>query len=215
MRLRGIIVVMGAVLVAGCAETKAPKIDPSGLVELSSRRPGELYSHPSRSIDDYDDIFIDEVGLSYAPKQKALSDLDSQRLKMGVYEIVGRQIPAAGQLATAKPGPCTVKLGVQLADLEWPSERRSGATTVILEFTDSMSGDKIVRYTQHRELVGQPTAAGEPDLKRLGQTLEVVAEDVRLRLREVLPLNRTGARAGQGCKGVIGEVRKEFKEGKK
>jgi hypothetical protein len=215
MTLHGIIVAIGAILAVACAGS-APKRDSSGLVALSSWKPGELYSHPARSIDDYDDILVGEVGLSYAAKQQALTADDQQRLKMGVFEIVGRQIPAAGQLAVSSPGPCTVTLGVQLADLTWPTANHNGGTTVILEFRDSLNGDPIVRYTQHRELsnIGPTTASG-PDLKRLGATLEVVAEDVRLRLRDVLPLNRTGARAGQGCKGVIGEVRKASKEAKK
>ena len=132
---------------------------------------------------------------------------------MGVYEIVGRQIPAAGQLAVDKPGPCTVTLAVQLASLEWPGARKNGATTVILEFCDSMNDEPIVHYEQHRELsIGVASATGGPDLRRLASTLEIVAEDVRLRLRDVLPLNRTGARADEGCKGTIGEVRKQSKQ---
>jgi len=203
---------IGVLLLIDCATEKSQTI-PGGLVRLSSWEPGSLYSHPSRSIDDYDDILVGDVNLSYAPNQQALSDADAQRLRMGVFEIVGRQIPAAGQLAVAKPGPCTVKLQVQLSQLEWPAAKKNGSTTVVLEFRDSMNDDPIVRYEQHRELsIGPATPAGGPDLKRLASTLEIVAEDVRLRLRDVLPLNRTGARADEGCKGRIGEVRKKAKQ---
>ena len=210
---RFVLLSVGVLWAIGCATSPKQHTLPGGLVRLSGEGPGSNYSHPERSIDDYDDILIGEVSLSYAPGQQQLSELDSQRLRMGVYEIVGRQIPAAGQLAVDKPGPCTVKLAVQLASLEWPGARKNGATTVILEFRDSMNDEPIVHYEQHRELsIGAANATGGPDLRRLASTLEIVAEDVRLRLRDVLPLNRTGARTDEGCKGTIGEVRKQSKQ---
>lgn len=218
MRRSPILLALGLFLAVGCA-TSEPQIDSSGLVRISSkesaREPGRLFAHPSRSIDDYDDILVREVGLSYAPKQEPLSDMDMQRLRSMTYEIVARQIPAAGQLAVNKPGPCTVQLGVQLTALVFakPGSRENGDTTIIIEFRDSLTGDPVVRYEQHRELsTGLSTQEGGADLERLGKTLEIVAEDMRLRFRDVLPLNATGARAGQGCKGVIGQVRKQAKE---
>ena len=210
---RFVLLSVAALWAIGCATSTKQQTLPGGLVRLSGEGPGSLYSHPERSIDDYDNILVGEISLSYAPGQQSLSELDSQRLRMGVYEIVGRQIPAAGQLAVDKPGPCTVTLAVQLASLEWPGARKNGATTVILEFRDSTNDEPIVHYEQHRELsIGAASAAGGPDLRRLASTLEIVAEDVRLRLRDVLPLNRTGTRADEGCKGKIGEVRKQSKQ---
>ena len=71
-----------------------------------------------------------------------------------------------------------------------------------------------MRYGQHRELsIGPRTAQGRPDLKRLESTLEIVAEDVGLRIRKVLPVKATAnARADQGCKGTIGEVRRRARQ---
>ena len=216
MRRSPVIFVLGLFVMVGCA-TSEPRTDASGLVRIESketkREPGKLYAHPTRSIDDYDDFLLSDVGITYAPREQKLSDQDMQRLRSMSYEIVNRQIPAAGQLAVNKPGPCTVTLGVQLASLEFPTKSdQQGHATVVMEFRDSLSNDPIVRYEQHRELsMGLSTEAEGPDLDRLGKTLEIVAEDMRMRFRDVLPLNATGARAAQGCKGVIGKVRAQAK----
>lgn len=217
MRRSPIQLLLGLFLAFGCATPK-PTVDASGLVRIPSkttvRESGNLYAHPTRSIDDYDDLLLSDVVISYAPKEQKLSEEDMQRLRSMAYEIVNRQIPAAGQLAVDKPGPCTVTLGVQLNGLEFPDpgSDENGSTTVVMEFRDSLNGDPIVRYEQRRELsVGLNTQASGPDLQRLGKTLEIVAEDMRLRFRDVLPLNATGARAAQGCKGTIGMVRAQAK----
>lgn len=212
-----ILLMLGLIVAAGCA-SDAPTTDASGLVRIASketaREPGHLYAHPTRSIDDYDDFLLSDVGISYAPREQPLSEVDMRRLRSMAYEIVNRQIPAAGQLAVDKPGPCTVTLAVALNGLEFPDpgSNENGHTAVVMEFRDSISNDPIVRYEQRRELsVGLSTQASGPDLERLGKTLEIVAEDMRLRFRDVLPLNATGARSGQGCKGTIGKVRAQAK----
>jgi hypothetical protein len=184
-------------------------------VRVSSWQPGNLYAHPSRSIDDYDDILLGDVVISYAPGQQPLSEDDQQRVRMMTYGAVIQQIPAAGQLAATKAGPCTVKLGVQLAALELPpvGSSKTGATTVNLEFRDSVTGDPIVHYEQKSELSTGPreSTEGAPNLERLDSALNFVANDVRRSLREALPLGGTNARSGQGCKGTIGAVRAKFK----
>jgi hypothetical protein len=212
MRLSRIVFALGVLIWLGCATSEPPRVDASGLVRVTGWKPGELYAHPARSIDDYDDILIGDVVIDYAPNQDPLSAEDTQRLKMLVYEIVTRQIAAGGQLAAREAGACTVKLGVELADLEFPKpgSRATGSTTVNLDFRDSQTGDPIVRYGQHRDLT---LASGEgQELQRVKGTLEIVAEDVRLRLRDALPLNQTGVRSAKGCKGVIGMVRKSTKQ---
>jgi hypothetical protein len=218
MRLSRILFMLGCFLAMGCATSEPKtKTDSSGLVRIDIKGPGELFAHPSRSIDHYDDILVGEVNLSYAPKQQPLSQDDLRRFQTMAYGVVVRQIPAAGQLSAREPGPCTVKLGVQFQDLAFQGSRASenGSTIVILEFRDSLNGDPVVRYAQQRELsVGRTTASGGPDLGRLESTLEIVAEEVRLHFRDVLPLNTTNARASQGCKGTIGAVRRQAKQAK-
>jgi hypothetical protein len=217
MRRSTIQLVPGMLLALGCA-TPEPAVDASGLVRIAAketaRGPGKLYAHPTRSIDDYDDILLGDVGISYAPQEQQLTEPEMRRLRSMTYEIVNRQIPAAGQLAVAKAGPCTVTLGVNLHELEFPepNSKDNGSARVVMEFKDSQSGEPIVRYEQQRELsVGLNNTASGPDLERVGKTLEIVAEDMRLRFRDVLPLHETGARAGQGCKGTIGKVRAQTK----
>jgi hypothetical protein len=199
-------------LVLGCATSRAPKVDAAGLVRIETKEPGDLFAHTARSMDDYDNILLGDVSVTYSPQQAPLSEQDTQRLRMSAYEIVTTQIPAAGQLSVNKPGPCTVKLEVQIADLEFPAEGRrgSGSATMTMLFKDSLSGDALVRYSQHRDLALGSVA--DPNLKRLQSTLEIVAVDMRSHFRTALPLNATGARKDAGCKGVIGAVRKEARE---
>jgi hypothetical protein len=215
MRLSPILSSFGLACLVGCASPEPPAeptVDASGLVRIPSK-PGNLYAHPSSSIDDYDDILLGDVKVSYAPQQQPLSEPDTYRLRTIAYDIVTRQIPAAGQLAAAKAGPCTVELGVQLSDIEFAKAgaREDGGTTISLDFRDSVTGNPIVRYGQHRELESQ-SGASTPDLERLKENLEVVATDLRVNFRDALPLNASGARSAQGCKGTIGEVRKASKQ---
>jgi hypothetical protein len=199
----------------GCATGgSAPQVDSSGLVRIDSKEPGDLFAHPSRSMDDYDNFLLGDVSVDYAPAQTPLSELDTQRLRMSTYEIVTTQIPAAGQLGVSQPGPCTVKLEVKLSKLQLPKQgsKSNGSTTVTLLFSDSLSGDPLVRYAQQRELALGAGGPNGPELMRLQSTLEIVAVDMREHFRYALPLNGTGARADRGCKGTIGAVRKAARE---
>jgi len=201
-----------ALLAVGCATgPKKPLVDSAGLVRIDSKEPGDLFAHPSRSIDDYDNFLLGDVSVAYSPRQQPLSELDTQRLRMSTYEIVTTQIPAAGQLAVSQPGPCTVKLEVDLSDLVLPAEgsAKNGSATVTLLFRDSLSGDPLVRYAQHRELALGSSGEG---VARLSSTLELVAVDMRSHFRYALPLGGTNGRADRGCKGVIGAVRKKARE---
>jgi hypothetical protein len=214
MRTSPIVLVLGSFLAVACASSSPPQVDAAGLVRVTGWEPGALYAHPSRSIDDYDDILVGDVNVAYAPKQEPLSEQKMQRLRMKTYQAIVTEIPAAGQLAARGPGPCTVELDVQLSELELskPGSRGNGSTRVVLEFVDSRNRDPIVRYEQKRELAIGLASDEQPDIEGIGTTLEIAANDVRRRLRDALPLNATGARADQGCKGVIGEVRKQAKQ---
>jgi hypothetical protein len=216
MRLTRFPLALVVPMVFACT-TPTPKVDSSGMVRISTKEPGDLFAHPARSMDDYDNFLLGDVTIGYSPQQQPLSELDTQRVRMSAYEIVTTQIPAAGQLGVTQPGPCTVKLEVQLSDLEFPKEgaRGNGSTTVTLLFRDSLSGDPLVRYAQHRELALSGSGAAGPDLARLKSTLEIVAVDMREHFRYALPLNGTGARADRGCKGTIGAVRKAAREAQK
>jgi hypothetical protein len=217
MRLTRFVLALVVLMVVACTTPDTPKVDSSGMVRISSREPGDLYAHSSRSMDDYDNFLLGDVTIAYSPQQQPLSELDTQRVRMSSYEIVTTQIPAAGQLGVTQPGPCTVKLEVQLSDLEFPKQgaRGNGSTTVTLLFRDSLSGDPLVRYAQHRELALSGSGTAGPDLARLKSTLEIVAVDMREHFRYALPLNGTGARADRGCKGTIGAVRKAAREAQK
>lgn len=212
MRLAPSLLALVCPLALGCATGSTPSVDAAGLLRIDTQEPGDLFAHPARSMDDYDDILLGDVSVSYSPRQEPLSELDTQRLRMSAYEIVTTQIPAAGQLAAQKPGPCTVKLEVEISDLEFPGEgkRGTGSATTSMLFKDSLSGDSIVRYSQHRDLA--LGSAEDPNLRRLQSTLEIVAVDMRSHFRHALPLNATGARKDDGCKGVIGAVRKQARE---
>jgi len=209
-----LLALVGLLSVACSTGGSTPKVDSAGLVRIETKEPGDLFAHPSRSMDDYDNFMLGDVNVAYSPNQQPLSELDTQRLRMSTYEIVTTQIPAAGQLGVSQPGPCTVKLEIGLTDLEFPKQgsRGNGSATVTMLFRDSLSGDPLVRYAQHRDLALASSQAGQPDLTRLQSTLEIVAVDMRQHFRYALPLNGTGARADRGCKGTIGNVRKAARE---
>jgi hypothetical protein len=135
-----------------------------------------------------------------------------------IYAIALEQVPAAWQQGFHQAGPCTLKMGVHLAALGFPRPgftglRNRGSAVVILELRDSQTNEPLVRYGQRRELAtGGRTTDGTPDLDRLEGTLREVLHEVRLALQKSLVVNPTGARAGLGCKGVVGEVRKAASE---
>ena len=212
MRLTRSLFALVCLFAIGCATSQSPpSVDAAGLVRIDSPEPGDLFAHPVRSMDGYDDILLGDVSVTYSPRQEPLSETDTQRLRMSAYEIVTTQIPAAGQLSVSKPGPCTVKLEVEITNLEFPAEGRrgSGSATMAMLFKDSLSGDPLVRYAQHRDLA--LGSAQDPNLKRLQSTLEIVAVDMRSHFRYALPLSEAGAHK-DGCKGVIGAVRKQARE---
>jgi hypothetical protein len=215
MRRFSTFIVLSALLGMGCATPEPaaspePEVDASGLVRVArGDGPGKMFAHPTRSIDHYDDILVGKIAVTYAPGEPPLSMGDAQRLRMKTYDVVTLQIPAVGQLLAGDSGPCTVELGVELAALDLPSpgSREKGATTVILEFHDSVTGDPLVKYVQHRQLDIPTSTREETDLEQLGTELAAVAKDVRERLRDSLPLSAANARADQGCKGLVGQAR--------
>jgi hypothetical protein len=208
--------VVTALIAVGCASLPEPQRSPDGLVRISSGKRGNLFTHPTRSIDDYDDIWLAEIGIHYADGQEALAEADASRIRKMIYDAVLEHFPVAGELAVRAAGPCTLRLGVYLAALELPRSaaagaRRSrrGAATVVFEFRDSESNEPLVRYGQRRELDGGRArrASSEPDLDRFETALRIVLDDVGSRMSDALPVNATGARKEQGCKGTVGEAR--------
>src|SRR5688572_2925038 len=110
MRLSPIMLGLGFFLAIGCATgptTKTPQTPPdvaaAGLVRIASTEPGDLFAHPGRSIDDYDDILLSDVDISYGPEQKPLSEDDVLRVQSMAYSVVMHQVPAAGQLIATEP----------------------------------------------------------------------------------------------------------------
>ena len=88
-----------ALLVACATGQSAPKVDSAGLVRIDSKEPGDLFAHPARSMDDYDNFLLGDVNVGYSADQQPLSELDTQRLRMATYEIVTTQIPPPGSSA--------------------------------------------------------------------------------------------------------------------
>jgi hypothetical protein len=216
MRLSPITIALAVLLAAGCA-SGPPKTDSSGLVRVPFWRGGNLFAHPTLSIDDYDDIWLAEIGIQYAEEQKPLAESDERAIRKMVYDIALAEVPTAKQLGVREAGPCTLKMGVHLAALAFPrpgftGPRNRGAAVVIFEFRDSQINEPLVRYGQRRELssVTRKTDGG-PDLERLAEIVHDILADVGTALRDSLPVNPTGARAAQGCQSVIGDVRREAK----
>jgi len=209
--------VVAALLAIGCAPAQ-PKRDPSGLVLVESWKQGNLFSHPSLSIDDYDDIWLAAIGIQYAEGQKPLAEPDEQSVRKVVYDTVLEKVPIAAQLGVRQAGPCTLKMGVHLAALALPrpfkgSQNRASAV-VVFELRDSQADEPLVRYGQRRELArAARRTEGGLDLEQLAEALHAALDDVNTAIRDAMPVNATGARAAQGCKGAIGDVRGQAKSG--
>lgn len=216
MRLSSLPLVVVALLAIGCAPSpEPPQRDAAGLVRISSWKPGNLFAHPSLSIDDYDDIWLAAIGIQYAEGQEPLAEPDERRVRTMVADSVLEEFSLARRLAARQPGPCTLQLGVHLAALSFPrpgltGPRNRGSAVMVSELRDSQAGEPVVRYGQRRELASASRRAPEkPDLDQLGATLRGVLRDLDVAMGKSLAVNATGARASQGCKGVIGETRKE------
>jgi hypothetical protein len=217
VRFAGTLIVLGALLAFGCAAARGPQRESHGLVRVKTWRPGNLFTDPARSIDDYDDIWLAEVGIQYAEGQQPLGESEERHIRQSLADTVLQEIPAAGQLAVRQAGPCTLKLGVHLAALSFPragftGPRNRGSAVVISELRDSQTNEPLVRYGQRRELQNSGrTTDGTPDLDRLDAALREALHDVGVAMEKSLAVNSTGARGALGCKGVIGQVRKEAK----
>jgi hypothetical protein len=193
------------------ADERKPERSADGLVRIASWV-GNLFAHPERSIDDYDDIWVAEIGLQYGVDQPPLEEVDARRLRKMIYDIARQHLPSASRLAVRGAGPCTLKLGVHLAslDLHWNAAgaRGLGGAIVVFEFRDSQSNVPIVRYGERRTLdFGAQRASNEVDFDRLETSLRTAIDDVSLNLRDELPVNPTDARKGLGCQGTVGNAR--------
>lgn len=220
MRLPRIMFALAALWAIGCASASESQRDADGLIRIYSAKPGNLFAHPSRSIDDYDDVWLAEVGIQYAEGQEPLAEPDERRVRTMVADTVLEEYPLARRLAARQPGPCTLQLGVHLAALSFPrpgltGPRNRGSAVVVSEFRDSQTGEPVVRYGQRRELASASRKAPEkPDLDQLGATVRGVLRDLDVAMGKSLATNATGARASQGCNGVIGQTRKEASAGR-
>src|SRR5206468_4521812 len=111
---------------------------------------GNLFADPARSIDDYDDIWLAEIGIQYAEGQPRLEEAEELRIREEIRDIALAEIPAAGQLAAREAGPCTIRLGVHLAALSFPrpgftSPANRGSAVVISELRDSQTNEPLIR----------------------------------------------------------------------
>lgn len=187
-----------------------------GLAKVSTRGPGILYVKPGHPVGSYDDIMLASIGIHYAAGQKELAESDEDVILDGMEATIYERVAAGFQVAE-RPGPCTVKLGVYLKDVDFYESSGSGAqtrfissygaATLVFEFRDSLSDEPLVRYGQRRSF-GAGVDAGSlksMDLKRLATTLERMLEDAGDTLQEALAPEVAG-RAAVGCNGLIGRT---------
>jgi hypothetical protein len=210
--------VVAALLAIGCASTTEQQADSSGLVRVKSWKSGNLFSHPSLSIDDYDDIWLAAIGIQYAEGQKPLAEPDEQSVRKVVFDTVLEEVPIATQLGVRQAGPCTLKMGVHLAALALPrpftGRQNRPSAVVVFELRDSQTDEPLVRYGQRRELArAARRTEGGLDPEQLEEAMRAALDDVNTAIRDAVPVNATGARAAQGCKGAIGDVRGQAKSG--
>jgi hypothetical protein len=214
VRLSRIALPLIALLATGCASSpREGERSPDGLVRITSGKRGNLFADPSRSIDDYDEVWLAEIGLHYADGQPPLAEADAGRLRKMIYDIVLQDFPVVGQLAARSASLCTLKLGVYLASLDLPRaevagarRRGKGAATVVFEFRDSQSNQPLARFGQRRELDVGSARGGELDFDRIENALRVALDDAGTRMHDALPARPSGSRIVD-CSGRVGELR--------
>src|SRR2546425_6732770 len=111
-----------ALLAIGCSSTREQERDSQGLVRIPTwRKTGNLFAHESLSIDDYDEIWLTEVGIQYDEGQERLADDDETRVRKMIYDVALEEFPsAAGPVGVREAGPCTLKMSVYLVKVSLP-----------------------------------------------------------------------------------------------
>jgi hypothetical protein len=194
-------ILVGLVGCAGAAsvqETDPPKVTSDGLVEVSRTRSSGLWVKSDHHLGRYDDVLINVAGFLYEQGQEPLKAKQEREIRaMLAQAVLG--ITASGPVGVAsRSGSCVVRVDVGLKDLRlhMASDTGSsvsyvssfGATTMIVEFRDSLSNTPLVRYAAHRGLGGGPgTGQKGADLNRLGKALGQMMTDMTTELQEIVP----------------------------
>lgn len=215
----GVVALAGAIGCAGSSDRAA--VPPVGaavhkvqndLVEVSRSRTAILWVKPDHHIGRYDDVLINVAGFLYGSGQDPLSSKEEREIRAMLGDSVVA-ITEAGPVGIAnRTGECVVRIDVGLKDLRLHSQSGSGSTssyissygqtTMIVEFSDSMSNELLVRYLARRNLGGGPgTGLRGADLNRLGKALASIMTEMTKELQTIVPT--TTQRVDHDCKNGI------------
>lgn len=215
MRRTAAVVALLGVGWLGCATLRSgPETTDDGLVETPTRGRGTLFVRPDHHVGDYDRIWVAQMGITYARGQKPLATEQEDEIFDMLEDGLAIDMDADSVVSALEPGPCTVKFGLYVTDLELYESPTVGSQknivesygvfTLVMEFRDSETDLPLVRYGQRRSL-GSGIQEGkiEPDMHRLGLAIDAAMEDVGDQLARVVP-NNTNARGDLGCRGLLG-----------
>lgn len=199
----------------GCATLRgASETTDDGLVRSPTSGRGTLFVRPGHHVGDYHQIWVAQLGITYARGQEPLAPEQEDDIYQLLLDGLEIDMDADSVVAALEPGPCTVKFGLYVTELELYESSTAGSQknyiesygslTLVMEFRDSQTDLPLVRYGQRRSLgSGVQEGKVEPDLHRLGVAIASIMEDVGDHLAHVIPTN-TNARANLGCRGLLG-----------
>ena len=175
----------------------------------------------------YDNVIVKPPTFEFKERQSGLSSSEVNRLKQLLTESYKRQqqiaFSASGLVdEVVEASPCTLVQQLHLKDLQLYSPRGNtsqvsfvkslGEVTIAMESRDSVTGSFVAAYIQHLDLGAGTTST--VSYSRLAEVISRAVDASYLATGKTIPLveDRLVERAELGCKGVLGEAMRKFRE---
>lgn len=152
-----------------------------GLERVEIDMPGVLELRTNHRIGGYDQFLIPKATLSYERNSLRLTrEAQSVFLSLLRTSLVNAST-AAGIPIVSKPGPCTMEVELDVVDLDLDlahAKTDLAQLTVVMQFRDSMSRQRLLRYAAS-DHVTKPADGADTDSK-LQQGFDRVVADMDL-----------------------------------
>lgn len=185
-------VLMLTIALVGCSSTQSESQSPSesfdGLVSVQRSRSREVWKYPRVNLAEYDNIMFRGAGISYRPTRnkgrlsRAQHDfyIDADA-RARIEEIATNAfrdelVKVTGFDVVDKPGEKTLLLMISLIDVtsnlppEQPGRsvvllKEFGDATLVMEFSDSLTGETLIRVTERRAAGSSATVKIATDVR--------------------------------------------------
>lgn len=198
--LRVLLVAIGSLALAGCADPLAAKSvrhSAGGLVEVRLSQGTGLWVKPDHHLGRYDDFLIRIESFGYAEGEERLERRQEAALR-DMLEAAVLPLTQQGPVGRAtRSGPCVLDLQVslrelQLARLPTVASKSAyvssfGSALMVIEVRDSTTNTLLLRYAAWRGLGGGQTGGSGPEIRRLGRAMGKIASDMFEDLETIVP----------------------------